>query len=81
MSYGIIFIGRGGLNIEDFARFVENHYVCDEYLVQGTAYNKEIRMRIAEMRQSPQFQQYIARYKKMVISNKVSTSLIEIRLM
>ena len=34
MSYGIIFIGRQGLNIEDFARFVEKHYLCDEYLVQ-----------------------------------------------
>ena len=34
MSYGIIFIGRQGLNIEDFARYVEKHYLCDEYLVQ-----------------------------------------------
>ena len=36
MSYGIIFIGRQGLNIEDFARYVEKHYLCDEYLVQVT---------------------------------------------
>ena len=80
MSYGIIFIGRGGLNIEDFARFVENHYVCDEYLVQGTAYNKAVRQRIDEMRQSPEFLQYVARYKKMVVSNKVSTSLMEMEM-
>ena len=34
MSYGIIFIGRGRLNTLDFARYVEKHYICDEYLVQ-----------------------------------------------
>ena len=79
MSYGIIFMGRGGLNIEDFARFVESHYMSDEYLVQGTAYNKAVRQRIDEMRQSPEFLQYVARYKKMVVSNKVSTSLMEMK--
>ena len=78
MSYGIIFMGRGGLNIEDFARFVESHYMSDEYLVQGTAYNKAVRQRIAKMRQSPEFLQYIASYKRMVVSNKVSTFLMEI---
>ena len=71
MSYGIIFMGRGGLNIEDFARFVENHFVFDEYLVQGTAYNRAVRQRIGKMRQSSEFLQYIASYKKMVVSNKV----------
>ena len=39
MSYGIIFIGRGRLNIEDFARYVEKHYLFDEYLVQVMCQN------------------------------------------
>ena len=88
LSYGIIFIGRGSLNIEDFARYVENHHVCDEYLVQvmimlllmmmmmyddeylvqGTAYNPEVRRRIGEMRKSRQFLQYNERYRNMVES-------------
>ena len=87
LSYGIIFIGRGSLNIEDFARYVENHHVCDEYLVQvmmmmnhhffdeylvqGTAYNPEVRRRIGQMRKSRQFLQYNARYKDMVESLSV----------
>ena len=90
MSYGIIFIGRQGLNIEDFARYVEKHYLCDEYLVQvmlqimshnfleyrrslfqSTAYNKVARESIAKMRQSTQFLQYIARYKKLVLSDNI----------
>ena len=82
LSYGLIFIGRGSLNIEDFARYVENHHVCDEYLVQvmmmmmmmmmylvqGTAYNPEVRRRIGEMRKSRQFLQYNERYRNMVES-------------
>ena len=38
------------------------------YLVQGTAYNPEVRRRIGEMRKSRQFLQYNARYKDMVES-------------
>lgn len=90
MSYGIIFIGRGELNVEDFARFVEKHYICEEYLVQSSAYIKvnlilfqppvfvqncfikEIRESIAQLRESAQFLQYVDRYKRMVVSNKVT---------
>ena len=71
MSYGIIFIGRGVLNTEDFGRYVENHYVCEEYLQQSSSYNKDVRESIAQMRKTPQFLQYIARYKKTVLSTKV----------
>ena len=39
MSYGIIFIGRGRLNTLDFARYVEKHYLFDEYLVQVMCQN------------------------------------------
>ena len=73
MSYGIIFIGRGLLNTEDFGRYVENHYVCEEYLQQSSSYNKDVRESIARMRQTPQFLQYLERYKKTVSSTKVES--------
>ena len=71
MSYGIIFIGRGVLNTEDFGRYVENHYVCEEYLQQSASYNKDVRESIAQMRKTSQFLQYLERYKQTVLSTKV----------
>ena len=73
MSYGIIFIGRGLLNTEDFGRYVEKHYLCEEYLQQSSSYNKDVRKSIAQMRQTPQFLQYLERYKKTVSSTKVES--------
>ena len=73
MSYGIIFIGRGLLNTEDFGRYVENHIVCEEYLQQSSSYNRDVRDSIAQMRKTPQFLQYLERYKKTVLSTKVRT--------
>ena len=71
MSYGIIVIGRGVLNTEDFGRYVENHYVCEEYLQQSASYNKDVRESIAQMRKTSQFLQYLERYKQTVLSTKV----------
>ena len=77
ISFGIVFIGSGVINIEDFARFVENHHICEEYLKQSEALLSDIRGTIRTIRKSPEFMQYSARYQRLVKKEVVKEKLVE----
>ena len=34
ISYGIVFIGNGALSPDDYANFIETHFLCQEYMLQ-----------------------------------------------
>ena len=72
ISYGIIFIGNGELNIENFAKYIEKHKICNEYLKQSGAFLVNMRDKIENIQKSPQWVQYSKRYRTMVNAKKIS---------
>ena len=82
MSYGIIYIGNGKLNVEDFARYVENHYIFEEYVYQSISFLHEMRQLLGNLKESSQYKQYIARYRAMMTAREFSdvNSTDEIRI-
>ena len=72
MSYGMIYIGNGKLNVEDFARYVENHYIFEEYVYQSIAFLTEMRQLLGNLKESSEYKQYIARYRVMMTAREFS---------
>ena len=72
ISYGIIFIGNGELSIENFAKYIEKHKICSEYLKQSGAFLVNMRDKIENIQKSPQWVQYSKRYRTMVNAKKIS---------
>ena len=72
ISYGIIFIGNGELSIENFAKYIEKHKICSEYLKQSGAFLVNMRDKIENIQKSPQWVQYDKRYRTMVNAKKIS---------
>ena len=66
MSFGIIFIGNGELSKKDYARFIEKHKLCEEYMLQSSSFLTTMREILVGIKESPQFTKYIKRYEYMV---------------
>ena len=66
ISFGIIFIGNGELGNKDYAKYIEKHYICAEYLAQSQAFLSYMREKISDIQTSPEFLQYQDRYKSLI---------------
>ena len=62
MSFGIIFIGNGGLSTVDFARFIEKHKLNEEYMLQSSSFLTTMRHMLQAIKDSPQYKKYISKY-------------------
>ena len=62
MSFGIIFIGNGGLSTVDFARFIEKHKLNEEYMQQSSSFLTTMRHMLQAIKDSPQYKKYISKY-------------------
>ena len=70
ISYGIIFIGNGKLSVENYANYIEQHKLCDEYMTQSVSFLTRMRRHIDNIRSSPQYRQYSEKYKYLIKQNK-----------
>ena len=62
MSFGIIFIGNGGLSSVDNARFIEKHKLNEEYILQSASFLTTMRRKLQAIKDSPQYRRYIEKY-------------------
>ena len=78
ISYGIIFIGNGELSVKDYAKYVEKHKLCDEYMLQSQSFiprnddgtESIITKKILGVKNSLQYKQYEERYNFLIAQEK-----------
>ena len=64
ISYGIIFLGKEGeLSPDDYANYVEKHFLCREYMLQSQSFISRMRESISFITESEQYKQYILSYQ------------------
>ena len=73
ISYGIIFIGNGELNPDDFANYVESHQLTEEYMLQSQAFLSNFNKKMSDIKNTERYTQYISRYDVLISPDKVVT--------
>ena len=66
ISYGIIFMGNGELSPDDYANYIETHFLCREYMLQSQYFITRMRESIAMIMESDQYMQYTRRYESLI---------------
>ena len=80
MSLGVRFLGRGTLISRNFARFVEQHKLSNEYLLQGETFLTNMREDLKKVKDSDNFTEYNKTYEKLVNSRNVSIANTTIKI-
>ena len=76
MSFGIIFIGNGGLSSVDNARFIEKHKLNEEYILQSASFLTTMRRILLNIKESPQYKKYIEKYNYFVKEKKINKEIL-----
>ena len=67
ISYGIIILGNGGqLSPDDYANYIETHFLCREYMLQSQSFISRMRESISMITESDQYKQYIQKYQSLI---------------
>ena len=72
MSFGIRFLARGNLVNRNFGKFIEQHKLSQEYLIQGETFLTNMREKLKIVKETKDYKTYDATYKKLVKSTNVT---------
>ena len=68
ISYGIIILGKAGgqLSSDDYANYIETHFLCREYMLQSQSFISRMRESISLITESDQYKQYNKKYQSLI---------------
>ena len=72
MSFGIRFQARGNLVNKNFGKFIEQHKLSKEYLLQGETFLTNMRDKLKKVKQTKMYKIYDKTYEKLVKSTNVT---------
>ena len=66
LSFGIRFLGSGKLIDKNIAKFIENHKLAQEYLLQGETFLTEMRAKLRQLKASKDYKAYNSKYRELI---------------